>query len=40
MQLLLKHLGLALPTLHETARQEQWTYELFLNRAIAAAQVL
>jgi len=41
MQQPLKHLGLtqlekALPTLFETARQEQWTYELFLNRAIAA----
>src|SRR5438128_4918473 len=41
MQQQLKHLGLtqlekALPTLCETARQEQWTYELFLNRAIAA----
>ena len=37
----LKHLGLTqlekvLPTLFETARQEQWTYELFLTRAIAA----
>jgi DNA replication protein DnaC len=37
----LKSLGLtqlekALPALFETARQEQWTYELFLNRAIAA----
>src|SRR5437660_8020977 len=41
MQPHLKHLGLtqlekALPTLFETARQEQWTYEMFLNRAIAA----
>ena len=41
MQQPLKHLGLtqlekALPTLFETARQEQWTYEVFLNRAIAA----
>ncbi len=41
MQPQLKHLGLtqlekALPTLFETARQEQWTYELFLTRAIAA----
>src|SRR5437660_6255502 len=41
MQPQLKHLGLtqlekALPTLFETARQEQWTYEMFLNRAIAA----
>src|SRR2546428_1374605 len=41
MQQQLKHLGLtqlekALPTLFETARQEQWTYEVFLNRAIAA----
>ncbi|MBF6615067.1 MAG: ATP-binding protein, partial [Chloroflexi bacterium] len=37
----LKHLGLTqlekvLPALFEMARQEQWTYELFLNRAIAA----
>src|SRR2546425_1229621 len=37
----LKHLGLtqleeALPALFEIARQEQWTYELFLNRAMAA----
>ena len=37
----LKHLGLtqleqALPALYETARQEQWTYESFMNRAIAA----
>ncbi|MFL5695961.1 MAG: IS21-like element helper ATPase IstB [Ktedonobacteraceae bacterium] len=37
----LKHLGLtqleqALPALYETARQEQWTYETFMNRAIAA----
>src|SRR2546430_8743782 len=42
MQQQLKHLGLtqlekALPTLFETARQQQWTYEMFLNRAIAAA---
>ncbi len=41
MQPQLKHMGLtqlekALPTLFETARQEQWTYEMFLNRAIAA----
>ena len=41
MQPPLKHLGLtllekALPTLFETARLEQWTYELFLARAIAA----
>ncbi len=41
MQQQVKHLGLtqlekALPTLFETARQEQWTYELFLKRAIAA----
>src|SRR6266478_7765657 len=41
MQQQLKHLGLtqlekALPTLFETARQEQWTYELFLTRAIAS----
>src|SRR5438132_8690620 len=37
----LKHLGLtqleqALPALYESARQEQWTYETFMNRAIAA----
>src|SRR2546421_9998216 len=37
----LKQLGLtqldqALPALFETARQEQWTYETFLTRAIAA----
>src|SRR5213593_3294678 len=41
MQVQLKQLGLtqleqALPTLLETARQEQWTYEQFLKRAIAA----
>src|SRR5437762_12945699 len=41
MQPQLKHLGLTqlekvLPALFEMARQEQWTYELFLNRAIAA----
>ncbi len=41
MQPHLKHLGLtqlekALPALYETARQEQWTYESFMNRAIAA----
>ena len=41
MQPQLKHLGLtqleqALPALFETARQEQWTYETFLGRAIAA----
>src|SRR6266576_3513835 len=41
MQPPLKQLGLtqlekALPTLFETARQQQWTYEMFLNRAIAA----
>lgn len=41
MQPQLKQLGLtqleqALPTLFETARQEQWTYEEFLIRAIAA----
>src|SRR3989442_11936508 len=41
MQPRLKHLGLtqlekALPALYETARQEQWTYETFMNRAIAA----
>ena len=40
MQPQLKQLGLtqleqALPVLYETARQEQWTYETFLNRAIA-----
>jgi DNA replication protein DnaC len=40
MQQPLKQLGLtqlepALPTLFETARQEQWTYELFLTRAMA-----
>src|SRR5207253_1171214 len=37
----LKQLGLtqleqALPALYETARQEQWTYETFFSRAIAA----
>lgn len=37
----LKQLGLtqleqALPTLYETARHEQWTYETFFSRAIAA----
>src|SRR5256885_13910179 len=37
----LKQLGLtqleqALPALFETARQQQWTYETFLNRAMAA----
>lgn len=41
MQPQLKQLGLtqlekALPTLFETARQEQWTYEQFLKRAVAA----
>jgi DNA replication protein DnaC len=41
MQQPLKHLGLtqweqARPSRYETARQEQWTYELFLTRAIAA----
>src|SRR5213082_3119990 len=41
MQAQLKHLGLtqlekALPALYETARQEQWTYETFMNRAMAA----
>src|SRR5258708_22085968 len=41
MQPHLKQLGLTqlektLPTLFETARQEQWTYELFLTRAAAA----
>jgi DNA replication protein DnaC len=38
---LMKQLGLtqleqALPTLFKAARQEQWTYEEFLTRAIAA----
>lgn len=41
MQPHLKQLGLtqlekALPMLFETARQEQWTYEQFLTRAVAA----
>src|SRR5258708_30924012 len=41
MQPHLKHLGLTqlekvLPALYEAARQEQWTYESFMNRAIAA----
>src|ERR1700676_551438 len=41
MQPHLKHLGLthleqALPALYETAREAQWTYETFMNRAIAA----
>src|SRR6266567_147300 len=41
MQPPLKQLGLTqlekvLPTLFETARQEQWTYELFLTRALGA----
>jgi DNA replication protein DnaC len=41
MQSQLKQLGLtqleqALPVLYETARQEQWTYETFMNRAIAS----
>src|SRR6266571_6714296 len=41
MQPHLKQLGLtqlekALPTLFETARREQWTYEQFLKRAIGA----
>jgi DNA replication protein DnaC len=41
MQPQLKQLGLtqlekALPTLYETARQEQWTYEMFMNRAMAS----
>lgn len=41
MQRQLKQLGLtqleqALPTLFETARQEQWTYEQFLIRAVGA----
>ena len=43
MQPHLKHLGLtqlekALPALYETAREAQWTYETFLNRAIAGDQ--
>src|SRR5438445_13022144 len=41
MQPQLKRLGLtqlekALPARYETARQEQWTYETFMNRAMAA----
>ncbi len=41
MQSPLKQLGLTqvekvLPSLFETARQEQWTYELFLTRTLAA----
>jgi DNA replication protein DnaC len=41
MQPQLKQLGLtqlekALPALYEAARTEQWTYETFLNRAIAS----
>jgi DNA replication protein DnaC len=41
MQPQLKQLGLtqlekALPALYETARQEQWTYETFMNRASAS----
>jgi len=41
MQPQLKHLGLtqlekALPALYELARQEQWTHETFMNRALAA----
>ncbi len=41
MQPQLKQLGLtqlekALPALYEEARGEQWTYETFMNRAIAA----
>jgi len=41
MQSTLKQLGLtqletALPALFEMARREQWTYEMFLNRAVAA----
>src|SRR6266581_1779435 len=41
MQHSLEHLGLTqlekvLPTLFETARQEQWTYETFFTRAVAA----
>ncbi len=41
MQPQLKHLGLtqlekALPARYETAREAQWTYETFMNRAIAA----
>src|SRR5258708_29731377 len=35
-QLGLTQLEKALPTLFETARQQQWTYEMFLNRAIEA----
>src|SRR5260370_14650165 len=35
-QLGLRKLEQALPTLNETARQEQWTYETFFSRAIAA----
>ena len=35
-QLGLRHLENALPLLLETARQEQWTYEQFLRRAIGA----
>lgn len=35
-QLGLTHLEQTLPTLFETARQEQWTYEQFLKQAIAA----
>src|SRR5437660_2902442 len=35
-QLGLTQLEQALPTLYETARQEQWTYETFFSRAIAA----
>src|SRR5437870_8685587 len=41
MQPQLKHLGLtqlekALPALYETAREAQWTYETFMNRAMGA----
>src|SRR3989442_14577332 len=41
MQQPLNHLGLTqlekvLPTFFETARQEQWTYDLFLTRALGA----
>jgi DNA replication protein DnaC len=35
-QLGLTQLEKALPTLFETARQEQWTYEQFLTRAVGA----
>jgi hypothetical protein len=35
-QLNLTHLETALPQLLEPARREQWTYETFLERALAA----